>query len=369
MNCNRFMKRSLSLGLTFAVFMTTAANAASLGMVTASGVNIRNSNSTEAAVISKADNGEQINVISDLDGWFKISSPDGSEAYVTSQFVKITQADGTVNSQAVNIRTSPSTDAEVAGQATTGDLLSVSGVAGDWYEVLYNGSKAYVHKDFLNGNLLKYVPESTAAANSSSSSVYALVNCAGGLNLRSNASTSANVVKLIPNGTSLDVIDVSGEWVQVKDDSGSIGYVSSQYVTLNSGTKPANKASAKADEIIAFAKNFIGTPYVYGGTSLTSGVDCSGFVYAVFDHFGTRLSRSSRAQYSDGTFVDKTNLATGDLVFFNTGGNSAISHVGIYIGNGQYIHSTDGGGKGVTISSLSSSYSAKTYYGACRVLK
>ena len=119
----------------------------------------------------------------------------------------------------------------------------------------------------------------------------------------------------------------------------------------------------------AFAKQFIGRPYVYGGTNLNSGVDCSGFVYSIYKNFGITLNRSSRDQIKNGTAVNKSDLVAGDLVFCNTGGNTPISHVGMYIGNGQYIHSTDGGNKGVTITNLNSGYSAKTYYGACRVLK
>ena len=121
--------------------------------------------------------------------------------------------------------------------------------------------------------------------------------------------------------------------------------------------------------MVEYSKQYIGTPYVWGGTDLTAGVDCSGFIYSVYKHFGITLNRTSRDMYTQGTPVSKTELVPGDLLFFNTGGDSVISHVGMYIGEGQYIHSTNGAGNGVTISSLSDNYSTTTYVGAKRILE
>jgi len=196
--------------------------------------------------------------------------------------------------------------------------------------------------------------------------------------MRASASTSASIVASLTPGYNLSVYDYADGWVKVSDDSNRVGYVKSEYVSLKNGAKPANKpvqvatqsvgASDKASQIVAYAKQYLGTPYVYGGTSLTSGVDCSGFTYSIFKNNGISLNRSSREQYKNGVSVSKSELMPGDLVFFNTGGDTPISHVGMYIGNGQYIHSTDGGGKGVCISNLNEGYSANTYYGARRVL-
>ena len=332
--------------------------------------------------LSTADNGETVTVVADLDGWFRISAPSVGTAYVTSQFVSIKKADGTVNGSSVNIRTSPSTSGAVIGQANTGDLLSVTGSTGDWYTIDYNGTTAYVHKEYLSGDMLKYLGGTSSAvtnpasapSSSATANVYATVKCSGVLNMRAQASTGSDIVVTVPNGYNLSVYDYSNGWVKVSDDSGRVGYVSSDYIELKNGSKPSNVSTAssnssKGSEIITYAKQFIGTPYVYGGTNLQTGVDCSGFVYAVYKNFGINLNRSSRDQYSNGTSVDKNNLQTGDLVFFNTGGNSAISHVGIYISNGQYIHSTDGKAMGVTISNLSTAYANNTYVGAKRVLK
>ena len=92
-------------------------------------------------------------------------------------------------------------------------------------------------------------------------------------------------------------------------------------------------------------------------------------MYCVYKNFGINLNRVSRDQIRNGVRVDKANLQAGDLVFFNTGGNSSISHVGMYIGGGQFIHATNNSKNCVQISNLNSGYNARTYVGACRVLK
>jgi cell wall-associated NlpC family hydrolase len=124
-----------------------------------------------------------------------------------------------------------------------------------------------------------------------------------------------------------------------------------------------NGNTTTADQIITTAKKYIGVPYVWGG-STPSGFDCSGFVKYVFDKHGIPLPRTAATQYGAGKSVKKADLRKGDLVFF--GENGRITHVGIYMGDGNFIHASSS--KGVTITPLNNSYWSVRYYGARRVL-
>lgn len=135
-------------------------------------------------------------------------------------------------------------------------------------------------------------------------------------------------------------------------------------VTAPFGDNTEASTLVNSNDLVATAKNLIGTKYRSGGTT-KAGFDCSGFVNYVFDDVGIDLPRTSAGMHSTGTKVDRDNLSTGDLVFFNTTG-SGISHVGIYIGDGKFIHSSSS--QGVKIDKLSDPYYwSKHYVGAKRV--
>lgn len=127
---------------------------------------------------------------------------------------------------------------------------------------------------------------------------------------------------------------------------------------------PSSTQTSKASAIIATSKQYIGVPYLYGGTT-PSGFDCSGFVQYVFAKNGMSLPRVSRDQYQIGTAVSFSNLKAGDLVFFSLANNGSVDHMGIYVGNGQFINASSS--KGVTIYTLGS-YWQSSFVGAKRVL-
>lgn len=122
---------------------------------------------------------------------------------------------------------------------------------------------------------------------------------------------------------------------------------------------------SKVDSILSTAKQYIGVKYQWGGTSPSTGFDCSGFVYYVFKQNGITLPRISRDQYTVGTYVSFENLRPGDLVFFSFAGNGVVDHDGIYVGNGQFINASSS--KGVTIYSIGP-YWKSVYVGARRVI-
>lgn len=139
--------------------------------------------------------------------------------------------------------------------------------------------------------------------------------------------------------------------------------------TVPTQSTDSNSATnlAKGNAIIATAKTYMGVPYVFGGESPSSGLDCSSFTQLVMKENGITLPRTAAEQYNTGTAVDKANLKIGDLVFFTTYKPGA-SHVGFYMGNQQFIHASSAA-KEVTISSLNESYYTEHYIGARRYIK
>jgi len=166
---------------------------------------------------------------------------------------------------------------------------------------------------------------------------------ADGLKLRESPSLDAPVYDMVAYGEELEVLNNGSDWVGVDFDGNEL-YVSADYVTVDTKLKTALNmteflygagVSDVRVELCEYAKQFVGNPYVWGGTSLTKGADCSGFVLSVFAKYGISLPHSSRAQANSGTRVKMSEAKPGDLVFYAKGGR--INHVAIYIGGGQVI--------------------------------
>lgn len=162
------------------------------------------------------------------------------------------------------------------------------------------------------------------------------------LNLRKSPSTQSAILAQIPYGTSLSISKVESGWAQVTYGNNT-GFVSAVYLNIMDGALPSrgNVITTKGQAIVEAAKQFLGTPYVYGGSS-PSGFDCSGFVYYLYKNAGVTLNRVAADQMTNGTWVPKNALQPGDIVgFANKSGY--INHVGIYAGNGMMIHSPQTG--------------------------
>lgn len=185
-----------------------------------------------------------------------------------------------------------------------------------------------------------------------------------GLNIRSSWSTNAAILGTVSYGTDLTVTGLcENGWVQVLY-KGQIAYVSGEHVT--DYQQVDQNASQSAVEIANFAMTFVGYPYVYGAEHPDYGFDCSGLVYYCFGQYGHNLKRTADDQMdNDGVAVSRDSLQVGDLVFFGSG--SYANHVGIYIGNENFVHAANPS-SGVRVSSMNETYYATRYLGARRVI-
>ncbi len=186
------------------------------------------------------------------------------------------------------------------------------------------------------------------------------------LNLRIGPGITTQVIDGLPRGTSLQILAKSGAWYNVITENDEIGWVNSQYVAVQSSL--TSRSDSNLPAIVGYSERFLGIPYVWGGNG--PGVfDCSGFVKYVYHSFGFELNRVACDQAKQGTWVGKTDLIPGDLVFFDTdGGRNYINHVGIYKGNGMFIHASSAAGK-VIISNLTKGFYSDSYITARRILK
>ena len=258
----------------------------------------------------------------------------------------------------VNVRKDPNTSASVITKLSN-KRVSVLDKSSGWYKISFEGKTGWVSNDYIK------VLSTKGSIN------------ANGVNFRESASTSSKVISSLKKGTDIQILDTLTEWHKIKVGS-KVGYVSKKFVSsaVNSTkTSRSTEAATFVSEddnshvgmVIAYAKKFIGVKYVYGGKS-PSGFDCSGYVGYVFKNFGVSLNSSASSMYSNGTKVSKTALRAGDLLFFDASSRKsagAIDHVGIYLGNNQFIHASTSNGK-VLIQSLSA-YRG-TYVGAKRVI-
>jgi len=173
------------------------------------------------------------------------------------------------------------------------------------------------------------------------------------LNARTEPSTDAKIWTQISENERYHVAEQLDGWVKIEfdesgegdgDDEISAAYVSSEFVevryALSEAIKfsPTEESASLRSRIVNYAMKFLGNPYVWGGTSLTRGADCSGFVMSVFANYGVSLPHSSGSQAGCGTSISASEAQPGDLFFYGNG--SRINHVAIYIGNGQVVHAS-----------------------------
>lgn len=257
---------------------------------------------------------------------------------------------GCTTGSSLRLRAEPSTSASVV---TTLDKSVAVAILDDsvdgWYKIAYNGSTGYVSADYLN------VDQDNVFT------TYGRVN-SDGVNVRSDASTDSSVLATIEEDAIVTVNGLVDGWYDVTCEYGTEGYIRSDFLDLT-------ESSSSNSDIAATAKQYLGTGYVYGGAS-PRGFDCSGFTMYVYSQHGYSLPHSATSQWQSGLgtrVYSISELQPGDLVFFKYRTSKPVSHVGIYIGSGQFVHASTNS-YAVQIDDLSSGHYANVYVYGRRVV-
>lgn len=305
------------------------------GTVDASILNVRSETSVKSGIVTKIARGDNVEILSRFGNWYKINAG-GKTGFVFVDYVDFDEdiyveiGYGVVSassaSSTVNIRTEPSIEGDRVTRLLSGTKVRILGYTDGWYYVRYAEYVGYISADYLKVYGVVYGPSTENDPDA----------------------LDPNITEDLPN--------------------------SSNYATIEETISPAKVVQAleaapttsERTKIIEYAMSFIGTRYVYGGASPSTGFDCSGFTQYVFKNFGYSLNRSSAAQIKNGTAISKDELRPGDLVFFSRAGY-AVGHVGIYVGDNSFIHAPSTGDY-VKISSLDEAYYLTRYVGARRIV-
>jgi cell wall-associated NlpC family hydrolase len=277
-------------------------------------LNVRSKPSESAKIIGKMTKNSGCNIYSIKKGWAKIVSGK-VKGYVKASYLvtdekaealakKIANLRISVTTETLNVRYLPSTDARIYDQISEQDE----------YDVV----RQNITKDWLKSYIAKHCKKSDL----------------------NNIDTG----KMYDNLDQWMCISIDNEKAFVSKDFVKVTYnldraVSIKTESKSSGGSTSSSSSSGISGIVDYAMQFLGNPYVWGGTSLTNGADCSGFVMRIYEHFGYSIPRTSASQAAATTTVSSSDVRPGDLFFYGSGGS--VSHVAMYIGNGQIIHASN----------------------------
>ena len=365
--------------------------------VSASTLNIRSGPSTSYSIAGTVSRNSKVVVLEKTSSsWYRINYK-GTKGYVSADYLKNVvkaenfDATGSVTGSNCRMRSQPNTSSSVLGTYSSGTKMSVIGINNGWYKVQYSGKTGYMRSDLMeivsgSGSTTTTTtepapsqPEEPVQEKESLTSVdadYGIVN-GSGCRMRSEPNTNCTILGVYNRGTKMSVLGMTNNWYKVQY-SGKTGYMRSDLMILDDGDSSSDSSSGNSggsestsnirDRIVNFALRYEGYAYVWGGESLAEGgFDCSGFVYYVYKtNFGYNMERTASQQYAkNGTWVSRSNIRKGDVIFFSDDGYG-VTHVGIYIGGGRFIHAANSR-KGVIISDLSGYYDS-IYWGAKNIV-
>ena len=299
------------LGMTcFLQSMTPAnqVNAAELtGYSTADKLNIRETTSTKSDAVAEIDAGDSVEIIGSSDDWYKVKTDDAT-GYVKKMYIS-TEKVAYAEKDKLKVRKEADSSSDTVVKLTLGDQVKVLSESGKWTKINADGKIGYVESSDLTYQLTAY--------------------CKGsGVNFRIGLNQESKSIAKLNQGDKMTVLAKVTDKYKVRYD-GKIGYISEDFITFDEMEGSGGVA------VVEYAKQFLGNRYVFGGTSLTNGTDCSGFTMGVYRHFGYSLPRTSSAQRNVGTKVNGlANAKPGDLICYS-------GHVAIYMGNNMIIHASN----------------------------
>ncbi len=279
----------------------------------------------------------------------------------------------TVNATELNLREAGGKDSRIIKTIPDDTVIVINEkTSKEWFKVTYDGTSGYVSTEYLT--------EICTAED-----FKAIGKVTGDwVNVRALPGPTGAILKTVEGGTKIDILGVNNGWY-ILDVDGTRGYIRSDFVKLVSekdadkpllgeGYKPLDPDAELAQQVVDYALQYVGYPYWYGAAG-PDGFDCSGFVMYVYGHFGYELYHGATGLYNRyGTYVDRADLQPGDLVFFygfyDSEGDFCVNHVGIYIGNGEFVHASNSS-TGVIVSDMNSVYGSwydENYVGAKRIL-
>ncbi len=378
-------------------------NSTANGTVTGSAVRVRSGPSTKHSQIGLLYRNAKVKVDGKQGSWYKVELSNGTKGYMHSDYVKVNTsvpeesggskdqskdqsnktAKGAVTASSLRVRSGPGTNFSTLTTYKKNSKVDVVGKCqgsdGLWYKISYSGGK----EGWMSAQYLKVsgsVPDvegpsskqpdkkeetdkkdETGKKDESNLPIGTVTGSV--VNIRKVPSTSNNKpITTVKKGQELKIADEKNGWFQVILPNGTKGWITGEYfvkgkLTDRGSSSRGVRVNTTASKLISFAKSYLGTRYVYGGES-PSGFDCSGFTYYVFKHFGTKIPRTASKQGLElpGDKLSRSQLQKGDLVFFKTRSGNSVTHVGIYLGSDQFIHSSSPSAGGVIISSMNQSY-------------
>lgn len=374
-----FKKALIGTAIVLPAMGLSISNADSIETLIINGsVNFRVAPSKYSTKIDKLQKGEKVEYLGQSGNWYKVKY-NGQTGYIyktyasayssteeSNNFVKV------VNCSSLNLRSGAGTNYSVKRTLSRGTQVTVLSTSGNWSKVSVNGTTGYVYSTYLSSvsNAADDQVQNNTSDQDTNVQYYRYTST--NLNFREKASTSSSIICTLSKNTKVGVISTSDDgWSRIKYN-GSYGYVSSAYLSKTKDEVASNQDSTstrsqKISKIVSIAKSKLGCRYVRGSEGPNT-FDCAGLTYYLYKQVGITLPRSSSQQKSVGSYVSKSNLKPGDLVFLDTKGNDGIiDHAAIYIGNNTIIHANSSAGK-VGTSDLTTSYYRNAYVSARRVL-